>query len=448
MAEKSATNAKSAGVSAREILALAIPALGALLIEPALLLVDSAVVGHWSTDALAGLGLAQTILLTVVGLCVFLAYSTTAQASRALGAGDLRTAMRAGVDAIWLAGILGAGVWLVLTLGAGWVVSWFGASAAVSAEAVAYLRVSSIGVPAMLGIQAATGIIRGLQDTRTPLYVALGGAVVNAPLSILLTLGLRWGVIGAATGTVLCQIGMAAALIALVMRRARNEGVSRRPRRDGVSSAWREGAPLFVRTFMLRAAMVTMVLTVTSMGTVALAAHQVIQNIWGFFAAGLDALAIAAQALIGLNLGAGQVTRAKATVRRMMIWGAGAGVIAAVILGALAWATPWLFTPDVQVQQTIRAVLLIVLIGQPLAAVVYVLDGVLMGAGDARYLAKIGTIILLIYLPAIGLVAWLAPAGAVGLGWAWAVWTFWYMTLRAITLGNRFAGDGWARVGV
>lgn len=437
----------SAGVSAREILALAIPALGALLVEPALLLVDSAVVGHWSTEGLAGLGLAQTILSTVVGLCVFLAYSTTAQAARSLGAGDLRAALGSGIDAIWLAGLLGAGVSVALGAGAGWILSWFGASPPVMAEAVAYLRVSALGIPAMLAIQAATGIIRGLQDTRTPLLVAVAGAVVNAPLSILLTLGLRWGVVGAATGTVLCQWGMAVALVGLVMKRARRESVPRRPQWSGVGRAWHEGAPLFVRTFMLRAAMVTMVVCVTRMGTVALAAHQVIQNIWGFFASGLDALAIAAQALIGLNLGAGQVDRVRATVRRMMVWAAGAGVVAAVVIGALTWATPWVFTPDVEVQATIRAVLVVVLIGQPLAGVVYVLDGVLMGAGDARYLARVGTMILIAYLPVIGAVAWWAPPGAVGLGWAWAVWSFWYMTLRAVTLGRRFMTDGWVRVG-
>lgn len=442
------SRAASAGVSTREILALAIPALGALLVEPGLLLVDSAVVGHWSTDALAGLGLAQTILLTVVGLCVFLAYSTTAQAARALGAGDLRAALSSGVDAIWLAGLLGAGVSVLLAGGAGWVVSWFGAAPPVAAEAVAYLRVSTLGVPAMLAVQAATGIIRGLQDTRTPLVVAVVAAVVNAPLSILLTLGLDWGVVGAATGTVVCQLGMAGALVGLVMRRARVEQVSRRPRRAGLSRAWAEGAPLFVRTFMLRAAMIAMLVTVTRMGTVALAAHQVIQNIWGLFASGLDALAIAAQALTGLNLGAGQVARARATVVRMMVWAASTGVVAAVLIGALAWATPWVFTADLDVQATIRSVLLIVVVGQPLAGVVYVLDGVLMGAGDARYLARIGTIILIAYLPAISAVAWWAPQGATGLGWAWAVWTFWYMTLRAVTLGRRFAGDGWARVGV
>ena len=154
----------------RDILRLAVPALGALMAEPLFLIVDSALVGHLGTVPLAALGIASAILQTIVGLMVFLAYSTTPAVARRFGAGDARSAVSVGIDGLWLALGLGALLALAGSLATPPLVSLFGASEQVAADAVTYLQISMWGLPAMLIVFAATGLLRGMQDTVTPLW--------------------------------------------------------------------------------------------------------------------------------------------------------------------------------------------------------------------------------------------------------------------------------------
>lgn len=194
------------------------PAFLALVAEPLFLLADSAIVGHLGTSALAGLGVASAVLLTAVNIFVFLAYGTTAVVARRLGAGDQRGAISAGVDGIWLALLLGTLGAVGTALFAAPLVQVFGAGPDVAAEAVTYLRWSALGIPSMLVVLAATGVLRGLQDTRTPLVAAVVGFTANAALSLLLVHGVGWGIAGAAIGTVIAQTGMALALVLVVVR--------------------------------------------------------------------------------------------------------------------------------------------------------------------------------------------------------------------------------------
>ncbi len=193
----------------RDILRLAVPALGALVAEPLFLLTDTALVGHLGADPLAGLGVASAILQTAVGLLIFLAYATTPAVARRLGGGDRPGAIKAGIDGMWLA--LGIGVVLALLAwpAAGPLVQLFGSTAAVSDEATTYLTISLIGLPGMLVVIAATGLLRGLQDTRTPLIVAVAGFAANAALNAVLIYGAGWGIAGSAAGTVVAQWAMA-----------------------------------------------------------------------------------------------------------------------------------------------------------------------------------------------------------------------------------------------
>lgn len=221
----------------RDILRLAVPALGALVAEPLFLLTDTALVGHLGETELAALGVASTLLQTIVGLLIFLAYATTPAVARRLGAGDRAGAIAAGIDGMWLA--LGIGVVLAL---AAWplaetVVGWFGSTAAVNGEAVTYVTISLLGLPGMLVVIAATGLLRGLQDTRTPLVVAVAGFAVNAGLNALLIYGAGWGIAGSAAGTVLAQWAMAAVYVVIAVRAARASGIALRPGLDGVSGA-------------------------------------------------------------------------------------------------------------------------------------------------------------------------------------------------------------------
>ena len=431
----------------REILRLAVPAFFALVAEPLFLLADSAVVGRLGTTPLAGLGIAGGLLASAIGVFVFLAYGTTAAVARRVGAGDLRAAIADGVDGVWLAVLLGT---VVAALGgalAEQLVAAFGASDEVAGQAVTYLRWSLPGLPAMLVVLAATGILRGLQDTRTPLVVAAVGAAGNAVLSVALVHGAGMGIAGSALGTVVAQVGMAVAFLLVVVRAARRTGASLRPDARGIARVGMVGVPLLVRTLTLRAALLVTTYVAVAQGDAALAAHQVATVVWGFLALALDAVAIAGQALTGRALGAGDAASARALTRRMLAWGVGAGVVFGVLLLAGRALLAPLFSPEQEVQTALVAVLVVVALAQPLAGWVFVLDGVLIGAGDGGYLAVAGLWTLLAFLPLAGLVLAAPVTGTVGLVWLWVTFAGGFMLARAVTLGLRARGDAWLVLG-
>ncbi len=438
-----------AGLAAgdREIIALAVPALGALVAEPLFLLADSAIVGRLGTAPLAGLGIAGTVLSTAVYVFVFLAYGTTASVSRRLGAGDQRGAVGQGIDGMWLAA--GIGVLVVL---AGWpatrvLVGLFRPGAEVAEQSVTYLHWALPGLPAMLVVLAASGVLRGLQDTRTPLLVVGVGSAVNAGLNLLLVHGLHLGIAGSALGTTLTQAGMAAAMAAVVVRAATRLGAPLRPRPAGIRASGLAGVPLLVRTMALRAAFVITTYAATAQGAAPLAAHQVVSNLWSLLALALDALAIAGQALTGKALGAGDVAAVRAATRRMLRWGVvGGGGLGLVLLVCRQWIAPG-FSSDPDVRSALVAALLVAAVAQPVCGYVFVLDGVLIGAGDGRFLAVASVLQLALYAPLALAVAALAPHGTPGLVWLWVAFNGGYMTSRAIFLGLRERSDAWLVTG-
>ncbi|HEX6336652.1 MAG TPA: MATE family efflux transporter [Jiangellaceae bacterium] len=430
----------------REILRLALPALGALVAEPLFLLADTAIVGRLGTPELAGLGIAATVLATFVNLSIFLAYGTTAAVARMLGAGDRRGALRQGVDGCWLALLIGTGS-LVLGLPfASWIVSIFGPAPAVASHAETYLRISLFGLPAMLLVLAATGVLRGLQDTRTPLLVAATGAAVNVPLNVVLVHGAGLGIAGSAIGTVAIQAAMAAVFAAIVRAGARTHGTSLRPHWPGVRRSFGAGIPLLIRTLAMRVGFFVTTLVATALGTAPLAAHQIVFNTWLLLALVLDAVAIAAQALVGRALGAGDVGNARSITRRMVQWGVLAGIVLGLLLLAGGSAYVQLFTTDVEVRTLVVGALVVAAALQPIAGWVFVLDGVLIGAGDGRYLAWASAVSVAVFLPA----AWAVPAlelssqaALVALWLAIGLWTL----ARALTLAVRERGAGWLVTG-
>lgn len=430
----------------REVLRLAVPAFLALVAEPLFLLADSAIVGHLGTTALAGLGVASAVLLTAVNIFVFLAYGTTAVVARRLGAGDQRGALSAGIDGMWLAVLLGVLAAAATALWAQPVVGVFGATPGATAEAVTYLRVSTIGIPPMLLVLAATGVLRGLQDTRTPLVVSVVGFTANALLSLLLVHGVGWGIAGAAWGTVMAQTGMAVAMTAVVVRAARRLGAPLGFAASGVLRAAAGGIPLLVRTLSLRAVLLLTTWVAAGLGEPELAAHQVAMTVWSSLAFALDALAIAAQALVGKALGAGDVAGTRAATAMMVRWGVWFGVLLAVVIVATHRVVPLAFSTDPQVHAALGAALLVVALGQPVSGIAFVLDGVLIGAGDARWLAWAQTVFLLAYLPLALAVRALDQVGVAGLVWLWLAYTAW-MTVRAAGLTWRSRQDAWMVTG-
>ncbi|MFD3641265.1 MATE family efflux transporter [Streptomyces griseus] len=426
----------------REIIALAVPAFGALVAEPLFVMVDSAVVGHLGTPQLAGLGIAAALLMTAVSIFVFLAYATTAAVARRVGAGDLPAAIRQGMDGIWLALLLGAAVVALAVPTAPWLVDVFGASDTATPYAITYLRISILGIPAMLVVLAATGVLRGLQDTRTPLYVAIGGFTANAALNVTLVYGAGLGIAGSAWGTVIAQVGMAAAYLVVVIRGARRHNASLRPDAAGIRASARAGVPLLIRTLSLRAVLMIATAVAARLGDVDIAAHQIILSLWSLTAFALDAIAIAGQAIIGRYLGANDEKGAREACRRMVEWGIGSGIVLGVLIVLARPLFIPLFTSDPSVKDTLLPALLVVAVSQPIAGVVFVLDGVLMGAGDGRYLAWAMLVTLAVFAP----VALLVPSLGGGLTALWWAMTL-MMAVRLITLWLRTRSGRWIVTG-
>jgi putative MATE family efflux protein len=431
----------------RKIAALALPALGALISEPLFLVVDTALVGHLGADELAGLAIASAVLGTVVGLMIFLAYAMTPQVARRRGAGDLPGAMRAGISGLWFA--LGLGVVLAFGLWASAtpLVTAFGAGDAVTRQTLAYLVPSAAGIPAMLLVFAAAGLLRGLQDTVTPLTVAGLGFAVNAALNVLFIYGLGWGIAGSAWGTVIAQWAMGLAYLVVIARHAKAAGVGPLPHPADLRHVGRSGGWLFVRTAGLRAGLLLTVAAAATHGPLATAGYQVVFTLFTLAAFALDALAIAAQALVGDALGARNSPAARQILSRTLWWGVACGITFGVLL---AVTSPWLgriFTNDEAVLVLLPPVLLVLALSLPLSGVVFVLDGVLMGAGDARYLAWTSLVNLACYLPVLWLLTRVPTDDATALLALTAGFTIVFMLARAVTLGLRVRGNRWIVLG-
>ncbi|EPD56676.1 MATE efflux family protein [Streptomyces sp. HGB0020] len=426
----------------REIVALAVPAFGALVAEPLFVMADSAIVGHLGTAQLAGLGIASALLTTAVSIFVFLAYATTAAVARRVGAGDLQAAIRQGMDGIWLALLLGAAVIATVLPTAPGLVELFGASDTAAPYATTYLRISALGIPAMLVVLAATGVLRGLQDTRTPLYVAVAGFVANAALNAGLVYGADLGIAGSAWGTVIAQWGMAAVYLTVVVRGARRHGATLRPDASGIRASAQAGVPLLVRTLSLRAILMIATAVAARLGDADIAAHQIILSLWSLLAFALDAIAIAGQAIIGRYLGADDAEGARGACRRMVEWGIAVGVVLGILVVVTRPVFLPLFTSDSVVKEAALPALVIVALSQPISGIVFVLDGVLMGAGDGPYLAWAMVVTLAVFTP----VALLVPTLGGGLTALWGAMTL-MMTVRMLTLWLRARSGRWIVTG-
>lgn len=444
----------------RQILALAVPAFGALIAEPLLVLADSAIVGHLGSLQLAGLTLGSTVAHTVVGLMIFLAYSTTPAVARAFGAGDTSGAYRAARNGLWVA--LGLGVLIAAGLagGARGVLTALGAQGGVLTYGLAYLLPSLVGLPGMLLVLAATGALRGFQDTKTPLYVATSGAAVNVVLSWALVYPVGLGVAGSAIATAAVQWGMALVLSARVVVGVRTHAVGFAPDGPGLAAVFKVGSWLMLRAVSMRIALLATVFVVTAQGPANLAAYQLTLSFFNLLAFALDALAIAAQALLGKEMGAQNLATPAgrdAVVQlknRLVRWSLGFGLLTALICPALGFGLAWIFTPDPEVQRLFALSLLVLGVGQPLAAYVFILDGVLIGAADVRYLGIAALCTLAVYTPLlVGLHLWFAgqDAGAqvqlatLAYLLLWCAYALWYMGVRALTLWWRARSGVWIR---
>ncbi|MFW0109388.1 MATE family efflux transporter [Rothia sp. P13129] len=449
----SATRPAPSNTLHRQILHLAIPAFGALVAEPLFVMADSAMIGHLGTDKLAGLTLGSTIIQTVIGLMVFLSYSTTPAVARAYGKNNLSQAYAAGRNALWVA--LGLGALLGIL---GWVFSQqlftaLGADTATTINAQEYLHPSLLGLPAMLGVLAIVGVLRGLQDTKTPLYVATVGAIVNIVLDWVMIYLLGWGLAGSAIATATVQWGMFAVLSVSLWRGITRYGVQLAPELSGLRHVFALGSWLMLRSLSMRVALLGTVIVATHQGQTALATYQLTMSFFSFLAFALDSLAIAAQALLGKELGAQNLNTAQGKnavldfKNALVRWSLYFGVITGIFCALIGFTSSWIFSSDPHVQHLFALSLLVVGLTQPLAAYVFVLDGVLMGAEDMRYLGIASLIVLGAYVPSLLLVDVLTPlmgqsAAFIAL---WLAYSTVFMGARAVTLGRRARTEIWVR---
>jgi putative MATE family efflux protein len=427
----------------REIVRLALPAFGALAAEPLYILVDTAIIGHLGTNPLAGLAVAGTVLTVTFAIFNFLAYSTTGAVARQVGAGNRRAAAEQGIDGFWLAAGLGISLTVLGLALSPVIVDAMGASTRVHPFADTYLRISILGAPALLIALAGAGYLRGLQDTRTTLVIAVAANVFNLLVEVFFVYGLDLGIAGSAWGTVLAQYGAALAYIAVTVRDVRRVHASVRPQAAGIRATAGVGGRVVVRTGSLLAAFLAATAIASRIGDDDVAAHQIAFQVFLFLGLSLDAIAIAGQAMVGRFLGADDAGEARAAARRLIEWGVVVGIVFGVLLAILRPAIVPLFTPDPDVQALALQVLLIVAAMQPLNAVVFVLDGILIGAGDVTYLAVAMLVATLgVFAPAA--IAVLALDG--GLLWLWGALTLW-MGARFIGMGIRFVGSRWQVTG-
>ena len=426
----------------RDIVRLALPAFGALVAQPVYVLTDTAIVGRIGTAELAGLSLASAVLLTLTAMLIFLAYGTTGVVGRHLGAGDERGAAHHGVQAIWLS--LGVGVFfsgVLLTAGPS-LVEAFGAESAATEAAKTYLLISALGVPAILATLAGTGYLRGLQDTRTPLVVALATALVNLVLEIVLVYPLDLGVAGSAWSTVVAEYLGAAVYLRAIFAKARRLDVSIRPDGRALATMAHGGVHLFIRTIALRGAFLISTIVASTMGTVQLAAHEIGIQIWSLLALALDSVAIAGQALVARYLGAANTKAAREASQRMIVLSICLGVLFLVVLLSLSGPISAIFSEDDAVTDLAAFVLVWVAITQPIGGHVFAIDGILIGAGDLKYLGRAMWVATTIF----GTCAAVVVYADLGIGWLWASLLV-LMVTRAVTLQARFSTDAWQITG-
>lgn len=431
----------------RRILELALPAFAALVAQPLFVMADTAIVGQLGTDPLAGLGVGSTLTLALVGVFVFLAYGSTATVARLVGANREKDAAESGVQAMWLALVLGAVVGLISWGFAPQLAAWLGAGGTVHEQAVAYLHWSLPGLPGMFLVLAATGTLRGMADGRTPMVLAIGAAVLNLVGDVVLVFGLGMGIAGSGAATAFAETLMGLTAAGIVARGAAGVRAGWRPRLAGMRTSLLVGVPLLIRTLALRAALLLTTWTAARSGAVALAAHQVGFTIWSFLQYVLDALAIAGQTLIGQALGASRPDEARALSRRMTGWSLCAGLLLGGVTLFVRHPLAALFTPDPGVRDAVAAVLVVIGCTLVIASWVTLFDGVLIGAGDGPYLARASLITLAVYAPLALAVARFAPGGVPGLVWLWLAFTIGFMGARAATLWWRERSDAWLVTG-
>jgi putative MATE family efflux protein len=423
----------------REIVRLALPALGALAAEPLYVLADTAIVGHLGRPQIAALGLAGTVLAGAFTIFNFLTYGTTAVVARASGAGREDEAARLAAQALWTSLGIGLALLVGCEIVAAPLLTGLGGHGRSGHFALVYFRIAAAGLPAALIALAGQGYLRGVSNLRRPLEIVVAANVANLVLEVVFVYVFHWGIAGSAAGTAIAQAGMG---LAFVVELLRPHAPSKRPSLREMQPLFRIGRQIFVRTAALYASFLVAASVLARMGDAQIGAHQIAYQLFTLLALLLDAVAIAGQVIVGRMLGAGDADGAHAAALRMIWWSVGIGLVFAVVLAPLSYALPRAFTGDPRVLHQAALLWPFLAAMQPLGGAVFALDGILIGAGDTRYL-------MWSMLGASGLFVLLA---GLALSFGWGVIGVWaaldvLIAARLALLGPRFARRRWAIVG-
>lgn len=424
--------------SHRELLALAVPATLALAADPLLSLVDTALVGRLGAVPLAALGVNVAVFTAVFVGFNFLTYGTTAEVARLRGAERPEDAARHALQALWLATGLGVAVLVGVQAGAPTILRIMGATGEIADPALTYLRIRAFAAVPVLVVAVGHGAFRGLKDTRTPLVISVATNAANAAVSYVLIYPLGLGIAGAAWGTLLAQTGGAVAFLALARGRFPTPDLRIDP--TAMRAIAVISRDLFLRTASIIGALAVTTAVATRMGVQTVAAHQVVRELWTTMTLVLDGFAIAGQALVGTAIGAARPEVANADARRLVRWGLASGCAIGLVFLVLQGVLPRLFTTDAAVLAEADAVWILVAAIQPVGGVVFVLDGVLMGAGDFRFLLWSTALAALGGLAPVSIVALVLGWGLVGIWWGMAL----MMLIRLALTVARLRGGRWA----
>jgi putative MATE family efflux protein len=423
----------------KQMLSLAVPALGVLAAEPLYLLVDTAVVGHLGAVPLAALSVAAIVLAQVSTQLTFLSYGTTARAARLHGAGRRADAVAEGVQATWLAVFVGVILLVVGQVLARPIADALSGEQQVADAAVGWLRIALFGVPLILITMAGNGWMRGVQETMRPLRYVLAGNGLSALLCPILVHVAGWGLEGSAVANVVAQVVSAAMFIrALIVER-----VPLRPEFGKMRAQLGLGRDLVLRGLAFQACWISATIVASHTSTATIGAHQVVLQLWVFLALVLDSLAIAAQSLVGEALGAEDEERARKVAWQVTGYGLVFGILLGVVFATLAGILPRVFTPDATVLAEIPHAWWFFVALQPICGVVFALDGVLLGAGDAAFMRN-STLLAAIagFLPLIW-AAWIFEWGLAGIWTGLAA----FMVVRLVAVLSRTRSGRWAVVG-
>jgi putative MATE family efflux protein len=421
----------------REIFRLAIPALGSLAAEPLYILVDTAIVGHLGTRELAALAIAGAVMSSAFSIFNFLAYGTTSRVARLHGAALPDEAASTGVQSLWLGGLIGVVLMALIALGAGPIARLIGGDGAAVPASISYLRIAALGAPFFMLATAGQGYLRGISDLRTPLTILVWVHVLNVVLEVIFVYGFDWGLAGSAWGTVIAQVIMGAAFVRVQLRDRREK-----PSWDRMKGLMRVGSEIAVRTTALLTSFLIASAVVARIGAASLGAHQIAFQLFVFIALVLDAVAIAGQVIVGRMLGAADDLGARAAAVRMISWSILAGGVFGALLLVFQGPLIELFTDDPAVIEKAGQLWPIFVLMMPANGAVFALDGILIGAGDTRFLMWAMVFSASVFIP-IALVA---------NHFGWGVQSVWVglaclIAARLVPLGVRFRGSRWAVTG-